>query len=122
MKRLNCTTPFDKDKSSICEDPEVAKKALDLFESYQFQYEGQCMKPCTYLRLKVILEKQINLANEDGYLRVNFEDQVKQVKSFYRYSFLSLIAEVGGYVGLFLGVSVYQLTTVFEALYNRLKL
>ena len=30
------------------------------------------------------------------------------------YEFITLVAEIGGYVGLFLGVSVYQISTLFD--------
>ena len=35
---------------------------------------------------------------------------MKVIKAYYAYPELSFIAEVGGYVGLFLGFSIYQIT------------
>ena len=37
---------------------------------------------------------------------------VKVVKSSIPYDFLSMIAEMGGYVGLFLGISLQQLARI----------
>ena len=35
----------------------------------------------------------------------------------YSYNWLNLVAEVGGYVGLFLGLSVYQVTDLVDKIY-----
>lgn len=39
----------------------------------------------------------------------------------YDYSFESMIAEIGGYVGLFLGVSVYQITGLIDYILSKMK-
>ena len=113
LSQFNCTTPFMEDKRMICTDPEKAKKALALYKKYQFGYEGQqCLKPCNYLRLKTIQTKEREYDGSDkagkGYVQKKkvvrlsfyFEESVKKIQALYLYSFLSLIAEVGGYVGL----------------------
>ena len=47
---------------------------------------------------------------------INFEELIKVTTGKYLYSELSLIAEIGGYVGLFLGVSVNQISNFFDFL------
>ena len=47
-------------------------------------------------------------------LEFHFEPVVKKTKDFYSYGSLSLFAEVGGYLGLLLGYSVYNLADCFE--------
>ena len=49
-----------------------------------------------------------------SYLTIKFQRFVKLSKSRYSYTILELIAEFGGYVGLFLGLSINQLSKVFE--------
>ena len=44
-----------------------------------------------------------------GNLTIDFHQYVKVSKSYWEYDAIELIAEVGGYVGLFLGVSVNQI-------------
>ena len=51
----------------------------------------------------------------DKMLTLKFEEFIKVSVSGPSYSFLSLIAEVGGYVGLFMGVSINQ---TFDILSN----
>ena len=45
---------------------------------------------------------------------LNFGEIIKETKAYRLYSKLSLIAEVGGYVGLFLGVSINQISYLME--------
>ena len=47
---------------------------------------------------------------------INFKEYIKVTEAFYLYSTLTLIAEVGGYVGLFLGVSVNQVSGLFNTM------
>ena len=42
-------------------------------------------------------------------IEVEFPSKINVIKAFPAYTLLSLIAEIGGYVGLFLGVSVLDL-------------
>ena len=58
-----------------------------------------------------------------GYTRLvlNLNENVLVSEEVFLYSGLSLIAEVGSYIGLFLGVSVNQVSTLLEALYDRAK-
>ena len=51
---------------------------------------------------------------------INFQENVEVVSSYYLYSGLSLIAEVGGYVGLFLGVSINQIANFIEWILTRI--
>ena len=58
------------------------------------------------------MKEQDNTGERYGYTKVKLrlDDAVVISEEIFLYSILSMIAEVGGYVGLFLGVSVYQLT------------
>ena len=121
--KFGCNAPFGPNKTFVCDKPQVAKKLEMVHRAFQRKYNGtKCPKPCNYLKLKVMQTDQtVQNETEIAVTRLLFEDRVKTIKSYYLYSFLSLIAEIGGYVGLFLGVSVYQLTTVFDTIISRLK-
>ena len=47
---------------------------------------------------------------------MKFDENIKKIKGIYLYPTLCLVAEIGGYVGLFLGISIYQLTYIFDFL------
>ncbi len=51
---------------------------------------------------------------EYAWLEIYFNEFIKKGTTYYSYSALSLIAEVGGYVGLFLGCAIIQISQVFE--------
>ena len=78
-------------------------------------YEG-CYYPCSYF---IVPGKNYQVSDSDSeYAEVilRFEQLIKETKSYYTYSGLSLIAEIGGYVGLFLGISINQLTNLWDIL------
>ena len=56
---------------------------------------------------------------DEGYVEIIFDKLITVSHDQYSYSWLNLVAEVGGYVGLFLGVSVYQSTFLLEKLFQR---
>ena len=49
-----------------------------------------------------------------SWLKIETQENIKVVEAHYLYSGLSLIAEIGGYVGLFLGVSVIQINGIIK--------
>ena len=52
-------------------------------------------------------------------LTIKFKKQITVTYDQYSYIWLNLVAEVGGYVGLFLGFSVFQLTDLTEVLLQK---
>ena len=53
-----------------------------------------------------------------GKFSMNFQKFIKVSRTHWDYGGLELIAEVGGYVGLFLGVSVNQLAILTKVCFN----
>ena len=84
----------------------------------------ECQKPCTLFKMEVINERANSW--EDFYdstegiyyakISVAFKELITISKDEYSYTWLNFIAEVGGYVGLFLGYSVFQATDLIDAL------
>ena len=65
------------------------------------------------------IDKKTSYAN--GQLSINFKENIKVNTSYFVYSGLTLIAEIGGYVGLFLGVSINQVTNLIEWIFTLIK-
>ena len=87
---------------------------MDLFRKLRAEKRVKdCLYPCT--NLKVRMEK-IEFAKLNGKTRFKliFEQFIRVTSSYVSYTALELIAEVGGYVGLFLGFSILHLTHAFE--------
>ena len=113
---------LDQKKENICTNKTSSKGPYDLFGSYQKGYTGKCDHPCNYL------EVQFQEIAESGYngpkigskktseISLVFKPTVKKTEAYYAYEILSFFAEVGGYWGLLLGHSVYNLSDLFEHL------
>ena len=114
MKEVGCTTPFSYDKSNICTQPTYAAKAQGLYDQYLYQnslLESTCPRSCTHLKSQITSDTTYP---GQGLSRINFPDYIQVFESYYTYDGLSMVAEIGGYVGLFLGVSVNQVGVLFN--------
>ena len=127
LKMIGCVTPFGITKENICQDEQVAKRAFQLYNEFRNHYGDlknvSCLEPCTYMSVKIIkateLEKVGNEAT--GAVLLNFNGQIHETVAYYSYDELSFIAEIGGYVGLFLGASIYQTADLFQFLIGLLQ-
>ena len=57
-----------------------------------------------------------------SFLKIYLKSNVKFQQTVYDYTFLSLLAEIGGYTGLLLGMSVSNITTALERMCQWLNL
>ena len=105
MEQLNCTKPSLKNKNHICTDQELAKEAKKVAWT-------ECPYPCKYINARYIKGRQQKSTSKK--LVFFFPKSVKTFNAYFAYSLLSLIAEVGGYVGLVLGWSFYQITNFMD--------
>lgn len=118
MEQIGCTTRGHSNKDNICRNQEDAKKADELFRS-NFIYNGSCLSPCKFVSTFAMLTHVSYLPSNEGWMILRFEKDITVFKSQYSYSTLSLVAEIGGYVGLFLGVSVLQITDIITYLFRK---
>ena len=113
MENVGCTSPYHTNQSNICTDPEKGKIAQFIY----FTTFGNksfasivCPKTCKFqvISLSNYEKKTSNFNFLSKTLKIKFEEFIKVSTSSPSYTFLELMAEVGGYVGLFLGVSINQ--------------
>ena len=112
MKKIGCTTPFGSNSTNVCRDKIRGKKALELFKNVKksnMDFVKECFFPCTNIKIKGLGNVQNDLVKVT-FSRLEFEQFIKVSTSFVTYTALELVAEVGGYVGLFLGISVFHLS------------
>ena len=82
---------------------------------------GHCIEPCQFFSIATETAYIKDILNpEYAKVNLNFEDIIKVSKSYYIFSGISMLGEIGGYVGLFLGVSVNQITNLLVFLFARL--
>ena len=113
MKNVGCTTPYGSNLNQICTDEKLAKEAWKIFESEH--YNTSCMYPCTHLSNFALSKSPLKRA-ENGYREVfiNAREFIKTFEASCTYSGLDLFAAVGGYIGLFLGMSILNISDVIS--------
>ena len=118
MDEVGCTTKFAKDQSNVCPNgTEKEKDVNDQLKDILFKSDTQvCTFPCQLMHSKLRPNKLRVSTNKIFNIHAN---QYVKVTTFkYSYTALELLAEVGGYVGLFLGFSVFHLKDLFNSLLN----
>jgi hypothetical protein len=115
LKMFGCVTPFGITKDNICKGNPDAKNAFFLYKRFQTDYLDMknisCPEPCSYMRIKIIKTSE---REGHGSLVLHFNKKVQEIVAYYSYDDLSFIAEIGGYIGLFLGASFYQTADLFQ--------
>ena len=117
-KNFRCTVPFlpairsnfTGNISEICNEPNKSMSALNLYDFLRSSGQSNiCGTPCegmdVYLGLPFISKTEENW----GHIKIYLKSTIKIKRTVLDYTFLSLVAEVGGYVGLLLGISVVKL-------------
>ena len=119
MDEIGCTTPFGVNLDHICMDLNNSKKAKDLYDLFHHKTHQikNCLYPCKFIKTGV--RPTLKRSNHNT-TKLNFDKFIKVTKAVYSYTELELLAEFGGYVGLFLGISVFQASHVVEKILDKL--
>ena len=123
MNEFNCVVPFIKtsENNNIClnKSQTEAGKVMIALEKF-LTTTGPCMSPCTSMDIDfgVLFDDAIRNDDEKSFLRIYFKSNIKFQQTIYDYTLLSLLAEIGGYTGLLLGISVANITTVIEKMFQ----
>ena len=125
MEKIGCVTPFGITKDNICKDPAKSREAFKLFSEYRIYGSSNkslaCLKPCSFLNIKLSKSNKKLTEKNHGMLSFFFEKFIQETSSYYSYGSREFIAEIGGYVGLFVGASIYQVADLFDNIIRKLK-
>lgn len=125
LQSIGCTTPFGPNKTKICTDQDKGKEALtmynNVFQAFSTNF-SECTHPCTFITTQVIitndqLQPYID-KKKNSLIKISTQENIKITEATEAYTLLSLIAEIGGYVGLFLGISIVQINNVIKKASN----
>lgn len=106
----------------------MRKLAIDTYRAAVERFKGdysQCPQPCKFVKgvLYMVKSRRKMKPDDTGKLVISvqifLEGMIQTTKMDYNYGFISLVAELGGYVGLFLGVAIVELHGIFEHIANR---
>ena len=127
-KNIGCTVPFlpairsnfTGNISEICNKPNKSMSAVELYDFLRSSGQSNiCGTPCegmdVYLGLPFISKTEQNW----GHIKIYLKSTVKIKRTVLDYTFLSLVAEVGGYVGLLLGISVVKLVMNMNSFFTQ---
>ena len=117
MEKVGCTSPFGFNLNKICTDQILGKEATKMYEDFFRQNKNtkECLYPCSFLN--IILTPQELRHNNINRTSFFFEEYIKVSTSYFAYTELELLAELGGYVGLFMGLSVFDLRHAFNRIF-----
>ena len=111
LNEIGCTTPFGKSLDKVCTDQEKAKKALKIYENGFTN--TSCLYPCKHLASFTLTVDTVEDENEVRPLPIFFKKYLPVNTSKCSYTLLDLYAALGGYMGLFLGISIFQIKDGF---------
>ena len=119
MDEIGCTTPFGVNLDHICMDLNKSKKAKDLYDLFHHKTHQikNCHYPCKFIKIGV---RPFRKRSNYNTTKLDFDKFIKVTKAVYSYTELELLAEFGGYVGLFLGISVFQASHVVNKILDKL--
>ena len=120
LNKVGCTNPFGPNKTEICTGQDEAMKTIAIISDANENAKVDCYHPCSFSTITLSEKMEWNVLKHFNFtntkVRLNFPEIIKVTESYYTYSLLSLIAEIGGCVGLFLGVSINMVTNLLEYL------
>ena len=122
MEKFGCTSLGHFDYlNNICTDEHTGKPAFEMFDRLDDDehYIPECPYPCDSLKLLLTITEL--RGDDQSHFQAKFGQYIKVTEAYYSYTELELIAEFGGYVGLFLGISVFDINQVFTTLMNIFK-
>ena len=125
--QVGCTGPYLQNKSNICITQDQAIKAKahyimwDIVNWNQTKATKLCPKSCLQYIISVSNKELKSSTASFGILTLDFPKFIRVSQTSYSYGVLELIAEFGGYVGLFLGVSINQAFDLTKAICAKIK-
>ena len=114
MKYFGCQSPFGYEiqERQICSDKDKAYNVSIYEKSFADTNDSlkeNCPYPCNFMNLDLVVIN--DLIHSNRYLKISFPQTVKETVFEYSYGGLELLAEFGGFVGIFTGMSVLQLSS-----------
>ena len=100
----------------ICTDNNKIEEALKIQEDMKFNHS--CLMPCKFLLDFTNDGVENPYVDNTHYLLFNSELEKRQAK--YIYGIIDLLAALGGYLGSFLGVSLFHLREGFAFLIRKI--
>ena len=111
MKEIGCTVPWVPKKYHICTNLEKRQKANDLFNSNKLNQNNVCPDPCNFTNIYINPPSVENFwgGNDTAGMNLYFNNIIKVSEEYYLQNEVTLIGNIGGIVGLTLGISLVHI-------------
>ena len=122
-RMFGCSVPWhpnnllkNGERIEICRDPELGANAMDRFRNYHDS--GPWSKdsvPCAWYETTLGIPDVGENYPRHGHIRFYLKTKIKQKNMVIYYDLTTFAAEIGGYVGMLLGVSLIDFARVFDS-------
>ena len=119
MKNYNCVMPFQtfKPQEKQCQpNKQMTNEYWDLLQNTIFEFD--CPLPCAAMAVTYPPISKGKGTSNEAFVQFILNNTIKVQTSYWNYTIVTLLAEVGGYVGLLLGISLLDTTRVIDKVYN----
>ena len=97
--------------TTIC-GPDASKSASALYMKHRYDLPPSCTMGCTTMDVTIMSTSKEEHADDTVFaeVRFSFPEKIKIYQEVESYEFLDLMADLGGYLGLTLGLSLLDTT------------
>ena len=115
LTNFGCVMPFQSNRPKAIPCPITNSMLKPYFEFLKNQaFKSYCQLPCASMEVTFPAMTDGVTSPGEAYVRFYLLTVVKVQTSYWSYSIISLLAEVGGYLGLLLGMSLLDITKVID--------
>ena len=108
----NCTVPWIRDNHRICTKPEDINTTFWIAWNHVTNQYDDCNSPCHRLIIDLGAKEISKLQDkQSAVLHLYYPQKMLVNKEHFLYTLLNLLAEIGGYMGLLLGYSLFNVAT-----------
>ena len=116
----NCSFPYRTylPEASIC-GPSDSQRAAEIYNNNRYPSNKVCPRSCTKMKISTVyLARYVN-DKKNNFVTFNFGKLIDVTVEVKSYRFLNMVAEIGGYLGLTLGVSLHDVNTIITAIKHK---
>ena len=112
--------------ANIC-GPDTSKSAAHFYMEHRYYLPPSCTMGCTTMDVSTMVTSKEQSANETVLATVKFifPEKIKIYQEIESYQLLNLVADLGGYLGLTLGLSLLDITgpinSIITGYFSRIK-
>lgn len=119
---MGCTVPYLPDNDYPICNSDLLTKGYKLYDSLiSGSQRLLCQKPCSFMTVFVGFPFSEPRTDDLAQTVLNLKSTTRVKKTVLNYESLSMLAEIGGYSGLLLGVSLVNINRIVHFFANKMK-